>query len=265
MTRRHAGQLAVVLSTLAIIGGVCMPHGAPDWYNIGARDTLHGMSDMGELAARLGSIDTFERAGNVVWLSGFENGLGEWQYGSVGTGGSLVVSTQEVQSGSYAVRLTPGSDSSRLAWVTKRFPYPALSRFGHEVAFTWNTGLDSVEVQTVLLDGSEWTQWILKFSQTDGKVYYFNSAGGWTELDTMPNWLTESKLFHVVKLVVDLEAKQYVRCLVDHKGYPMPGIDARVETSLVAPRLVFNLEVHGPAGGNPAIYADNVIFTQNAP
>ena len=58
-----------------------MGHGYPDYGTQGPVSTVHSIQDLGELAVRLGSIVTFDRRGNVLWLDGFDSGIGAWSKG----------------------------------------------------------------------------------------------------------------------------------------------------------------------------------------
>jgi hypothetical protein len=242
-----------------------MGHGTPDWWGTEPTATTHKVSDLGELAARLGSIDTFDRRGDVVWLSGFENGLGEFRVVSGGTGASVVISTTATQRGAYSCKLTAGSSAPFLASISKLVPYPALSKFGTEAAFTWNTGISFLTLEMWLYNGTNYTRFAIKFDQVNSKIYYLNSVGGWTEIGNLPPWTTSNWIFHVAKLVVDLEAGVYARLIVDNTTHLFFSISGEVVASAVQPYLYSLVAMEGPGGTNPSIYVDNLIITQNEP
>jgi len=242
-----------------------MGHGTPDWWGTEPTATVHKVSDLGELAARLGSIDTFDRRGDVVWLSGFEDGLAEFIPVRTGAGSDRNISTTTACKGAYSLKLTIGSNAEDMSGVEKWVPYPALSGFGGEVSFTWNTGLDRLEIWLILYDGTNRTYFAVNLSQTNGKIYYRNSAGGWTEIDSLPAWATATDLFHVAKLAIDLSTGKYMRLTLDNTGYSLAGISAEAPLSAVQPNLLFSVRAYGPGVTTPTIYVDDMIITQNEP
>ncbi|MDP2107143.1 MAG: hypothetical protein Q8J76_14195, partial [Desulfobulbaceae bacterium] len=103
------------------------------------------------------------------------------------------------------------------------------------------------------------------FDRTNGGIYYFNSLGGWTLIDTLPPWATATYLFHVAKLDVDLDTLEYVSLIIDGAGYSLAGISGRSAASASQPYFVFAVNVYGPGGTNPVLYVDDMIITQNEP
>ena len=50
-----------------------MASGHPDGGEGGETQIIHTVQDVGELAARLGSVSAYFRSGNVVWFDDFED------------------------------------------------------------------------------------------------------------------------------------------------------------------------------------------------
>lgn len=242
-----------------------MGHGTPDWWGSEPGETTFMVQDVGELAARLGSIDVFDRRGNVVWLSGFENGLGEFYSVTSGAGASVLLSTATAHRGAYSCKLTTGSDIEKMASIMKVIAYPALSKFAGEGAFTWNTGIADLQFLLILYDGTNSYTFAVRFSQALGQIHYLNSAGGWTLIDTLPPWATATYLFQVAKLTVDLETGKYRNLILGDTGYDLSGISGYTVASATQPYLVFSIQLTGPGATNPSIYVDDVIITQNEP
>ena len=62
-----------------------MAHGHPDYGGAAPLATVYTLQDLAELAARLGSIDVFDRRGNVLLLDDFESGIKKWLFGGTGS------------------------------------------------------------------------------------------------------------------------------------------------------------------------------------
>ena len=218
-----------------------------------------------ELAAVLSFAKRHDRRGNVLWLSSFENGLGEFYTAVNGTLASVSLSTAVALSGAYSCKLTAGSDSEKRAGVFKVISYPILSKVGGQAAFTWDTTIDHLLLDFSLYDGTNYTTFSVKFDPSLGKMQYFNSVSGWTDIAALPAWTTATYLFHVAKIVVDLDTGKYVRLIVDDTEYSLANISAYTTSSGVQPYLTFSIMVVGPGTTNPALYVDDVIITQNEP
>jgi hypothetical protein len=242
-----------------------MAHGTPDWWGTEPTATTHKVSDMGELAARLGSIVTFDRRGDVVWLSGFENGLAEFTKVRISDESNRNISTEAAYMGAYSLKLIIGSNTGDMSGIEKWLAYPALSKFGGEFAFTWHTDLDYLDVFFYFYDGINRTEFTIRFSDTNKKIYYLDSGGNLAEIDNLPAWVTTKEEFEVAKLVVDLEAGEYVRLILNNISYPLTGILGKVTSVAVRPMLIFAVRAYGPGATTPTIYLDNLIITQNEP
>jgi len=92
-------------------------HGAPDWWGTEQTSTVHLVQDVGELAARLGSIVTFDRRGNVIWLTSFEDGLQGTSFGVDHVDSKGTLSTNRALGGAYSIRLDPrGAADAYVNW-----------------------------------------------------------------------------------------------------------------------------------------------------
>ena len=63
-----------------------MARSGPDWGLRGGKATVFPLTDMAELAARLRSIDVYDRAGDVIALDDFQSGIDQWEHSGSGSG-----------------------------------------------------------------------------------------------------------------------------------------------------------------------------------
>ena len=73
-----------------------------------------------ELAARLGSPDTFDRRGDVLWMDDFESGL-KWRTSLLGTGSLIDLTATMAASGGKCCRLVTGSANNDYAYLLRHF------------------------------------------------------------------------------------------------------------------------------------------------
>ena len=94
-----------------------MARGGPDYGASSARYTIFPVTDLGELAVRLGSPVAYDRQGNVIYTESFENGLAGWDTDTSGAGASVDVSFGRGVHGAWAGRLVAGSDAAPIDHV----------------------------------------------------------------------------------------------------------------------------------------------------
>lgn len=250
---------------LGMLGGYIMGHGYPPWSGVKKETVFSLPIDMAELAARLGSIVTFDRRGDVLWLTDFDHGLAEIYTVASGIGSDHCLSTITTYRGAYSLKLIPGSADGDYAAATKLLPYPVLSKFGLEASFTWHADVDYLYLRIIIFSGTQRSWWEIRLHETDGKIYYYDEDGNIQEIDDLPNWLTSTYIFHTAKLVVDAETGNYVRLIVDDTGYPLGDYSGEVVDDATPPDMRCTISVYTTVGNNPPIYVDGVIITQNEP
>jgi hypothetical protein len=112
-----------------------MVHGHPDWGEGAIVSTIYRVMDLGELAVRLGSIDTFDRRGNVIFLENFEAGYLKWATSINGTGSSVSLVAGIARSGEHSCLLVGGPGVGRFADVTRSVAIPVIGKLGGEISF----------------------------------------------------------------------------------------------------------------------------------
>jgi len=242
-----------------------MPRDLPDYGALSAQATVYEITDLGELAARLGSIVTFDRRGDVLFLDAFEDGLVHWATKALGMGAGVELSAARARYGQFSVHLTAGSDSSRYGRIAHIMPVPVESGLGLEVGFSLAS-----EGQYLLLvmewlgpAASMWFQVRWRDDNHDLQVY--EGAGVWTTFAAGLDLQQGATLFHDIKMVGDLTSGDYLRCLVDDKEYDLSAYSAVTVAGANTPRVNLYVYNYGRSGENDEIYVDDVIVTQNEP
>lgn len=242
-----------------------MAHGQRDWSNIGAETTVHGMADMAELAARLGSPVTFNREGNVLYMDTFEWGIRPWAQTTAGTGAEIRTSNVWHKFGAYSCALVCGSDGGQIAKIDRWFPYPVLTKTGLEFSFTRDAYFDNLRVILMLFDGSRRYQFYLIYDLDDATIQIRTSAGWKTVVSNLTLAAFGTSLFHVFKLVCDFDTKKYVRLIVNETETNLSAYTAFSGTNTTTPSMQAWIEARGDSGNNSVVYVDDVVITQNEP
>lgn len=242
-----------------------MVHGTPDWGLTAGQATVYQLTDLGELAVRLGSIVSFDRRGDVVWLDDFEDGANKWEVAVAGTGAAVAISTARARNGAQSILLTAGSDGARYAQIGHFQAIPSLSNLGVEFSFAHIAALDNLLLELDVNTGSRLLTPRIRYDEVNSLILYKDAAGVDQELGPSNFFTADWYRFSTIKLVVDLEAEEYVRLIVDLTVFNMAGIPLAAEDNSAAGNASTTIRNTGDAGFNNKVYVDDVILTQNEP
>ncbi len=137
-----------------------MVHTLPDYTSKWKTQTVTAIADNAELAARLKSIVTFDRRGNIIWMDDFEGAILLWETALSGTDAAIAISAASAHQGSTSCKLTAGKTATRYAIIRKDLAPVKESRFGLECCFT-------VEDKTHKM--------VLAISRWDGHDYWYGA------------------------------------------------------------------------------------------
>lgn len=221
-----------------------------------------------ELAARLWSINTYDRRGNIVFMDNFDEPVIKWNPIEYGGDSSVALSTLYSRVAGNSVKLFVDTGLDFYAAIYKYIPLPIETKLGMEASFTIPTDIDRVGITFGLYTGNELHESGFFYSRTEDKLYLYNVAIG-TPIDIVAsdvNPFASNFLFHNMKLVIDYNTKKYLRVMFDNKEYDVSDVAYKVTsphhwgTSLVIGLWAINNNV-----GTPVVYVDDAICTQNEP
>jgi len=242
-----------------------MPRGQPDFGLYTGTPVASGISDPGEAAARLGSINVYDRRGWTVWMDDFEAPGSKWEVLASGGGATMVLSTARAWTGIQSAYLYTAAVAGRWSQMTKWLNPIRQGKIG--VEFWTNLSTFTPGYLALLLyiyDGINLSTAELRLDSRERSARIV--TGGVDRL-VAENcfFLNPLTAFIPVKLVVDTDTDYYTRLLIqereiDLSAYPLaPG--AVTTDSVIDARLRL---VGGVAGAQYA-YTDDFIFTQNEP
>lgn len=243
-----------------------MPHGQPDYGMYAEKRTTYGLADMGELAARLGSIVTFDRRGDVIWYEDFEDTYNKWTLLSGVDTGTVAQSNERARRGDNSLKITTGALSGGATGSYHQEPYPVLSKVGFEAHCHIYHATITFRVRVSIYTGTQRLRGGLAYDKPNTKWQYHNSGGTWTDLITGVDYPTGNTLFVPCKLVIDPTAQTYVRGIFSNREEDMSAIGLQVTADLVtAPHI--EVYIYGLSAGtaNQICYFDDIIITQNEP
>ena len=242
-----------------------MVHTLPDYTTKYKMATIFGQIDTGELAARLGGINIFDRRGDTVFQDNFETVLLKWILDTGGGDGTGVLSSEYARNGDQSVKLTSSTGAENFAVIYKYLPVCVGTKIGFEISFTSHVDVDRILTDVGIYDGTTYHHATAGVSITDDRVYLINSAGAPVILSPALKLYNYVYSFHTLKLVFDYSTGYYTRVIFDDQTFDASSYAIETSGSNIARRMWFGLWCINSKAGNPSIYVDDAIITQNEP
>jgi len=242
-----------------------MAHGTPDYGVTAGQRTTYQLTDLGELAARLGSIDTHDRRGDVIWMDGFENGIAKWGSSLIGVGASFAASVARARNGSTSGLLKPGNGINDTSQIFHRGPIPVYSRLGFELSVSRPAEEMILSWGIDVYDGTNLMRCQVLWRSDTDVLQYADGALGATNFATGIDLLADASLFHTGKLVVNPTSQRYQRFTLNGTTYDLSTKTPDIVADATLPHLRVAFQEEPLAVNTTGVYVDDVIVTQNEP
>lgn len=242
-----------------------MPHGAPDWAEMAPRTTIYGGIDLAELAVRLGSIVSFDRRGDVVYLDDFQSGIEGYTYDLYGTDAAKEWSTETKKTGGLCLKLTGGKDAECRVDFMRGLHPSALKKIGFEFSWTFFINIDRMSIILKRRTGTESIEYSVRYDQVNEKLEYRGSDDEWHDIATGRLCTVRLDAFNTWKLVADFEEEEFVRFILNETEYDLSGIAPFREPDASVPHTLIQGILKSRETFNDVAYIHDVILTQNEP
>jgi hypothetical protein len=240
-----------------------MVHTLPDYTSKWKINKVTASTDNSELAARLGSIDTYDRRGNIIWMDDFESATQRWTYLLDGGRGSIVTSAEKCWMGSSSYKIVTGAQVDDYAYITKYFSIPSSSRIGIELHVHPVGTLNTISVFIYGDDGVNQYNSELYYDVANDTVSYLNSGGGYTPLKTDVLFVAGEDIWIPLKLVIDWDTKKYIRAIVEDLDTDLSAQALQTGATTGLKNIIISIRFKTTVAAAKTMYLDNVIFTQN--
>lgn len=242
-----------------------MSRGQPDYAAQAPKEVAASVSDMGEIAARLGSIVTYDKRGDVVDLDDFEEPVLRWQTASGGTGSYVILDSFSVKSASQAVKLHSASEAYGTAGIGKDYSILASEVLGFE--FSFSNLSDNIFLSTLfeVYDGTNLKIAGIRYDPNLDKLYIYDSTGGYVLFISDLPLVSSNFIFHTLKIVVDFSTGYYKRLLLDNVEYDISDIAIYPHGNTSAPMVYSYMGIANMAAIGGDVWIDDVILTQEEP
>jgi len=242
-----------------------MAHTRPDYSTKQKMATIYGDVDNAELAARLNSPITFDRRGNIVFYEDFTSALLQWGTASGGVGAAWNIDATTSLINGTSLKITVGSGAGTNTSISRMFSILPFKRIGFEAAFTMHAGLDEFEINLRAYDGTNYFAGRAAVDRANTRVEINDDAGANVDLASPVGTYSNVRLFHVLKLVVDLQTSSYVRVIYDNNEYDASAYGLQTVASGNDPYILWTLLYRTSAAATRDVNIDRLILTQNEP
>jgi len=248
---------------IILIGVLIMARGAPDDSNVKVGKDVFRLDDLAELAVRIGSPVTYNRAGNVLLIDGFESGISAWKKGLFGVGVSIEASNELSYEGGTACRMESGTGATPLAQINRFIPVHSPCRMGFQVFFAPDDDLYSFRIAMLYGLAPNTHNFTINYRHTTGELHYYTAGPAFLPLASPGIQYHDSNNWHNMKLVVDTETGEYVRLYFDDVAYDMAGLLPYTQVRVDGPMQYVSIHSWGTAIQSGNTFVDSVIVTYN--
>lgn len=242
-----------------------MPHGQADFGMYAVKETVGSMADNAELAARLGSIVTLDRRGDVVFLEDFEAPILNWTGEGDGADDIQRLYPDKAFMGSQCVLLGTSDTTGNQSYIVRRFFLTLNQRYGLEARIQ-RIGADVLcDIEIWIYKGGKVYRAKWRYDAPNNKLFIWDSTGNYKEIAADIDAGTIYEEWWPAKLVIDSQTMKYVRGLFLGVEYDLSDEAMEEDDTLVPDGISIYALVTTPTNTIRGACFDNIILTQNEP
>lgn len=237
----------------------------PDYHKYLPNSIRLSLQDMGELAARLGSIVTYDRRGEVVWFDNFSHGISKYTILLSGTDSSAVLGVVRTGRSGYNMKQVIGTTGNKYVQCYTNVTLLELSKIGMEIAAYFTINPSHFIMGIYHFDGSKRHTYFVKIDTQNKKLYVQNSAGTYIEVSTIPRIDNPDGTIHNFKIIIDTDNQVYVRMQINSLSYDLTVYSHKEDNDSSAPGIMVYFATFGTGGPSEVGTINHVILTSNEP
>jgi len=242
-----------------------MAHGHEDWGAFAQVSTIYTVQDMGELAARMGSLALFDRRGNLCLSDDFESTTLKWGSDTLGANSARARSTTSAFMGDASMALTAGPDIDDYAKIYNSVGWIKAGKLGLEFVYNLPDNNVMLELHLRIHTGSTQLNAKVRYDSYNYLLQYFDQSSTWQTFATAVHVEPETYRYYAIKFVADMVNKVYTRCIFNGIEYDLSAYSIQETAGATAPLLEVFISHHRLLDTTETVYIDNVLLTQNEP
>lgn len=182
---------------------------APDSFQYNKAVERGILSDMAELAARLGSPNTFTRTGVTIFQDNFSNGLDEWFVSSNPPIGQSIISLENGGHNGVSCHLDIGDNPNNSAILYRYFAVPELAKTGIELAVEFPQYFDTFDFYLYLYHAAGQAIGWIRYDLASQSFQYYDENSAFVSFATLDIQQANYHRYDQMKLIVDFEDFTY--------------------------------------------------------
>lgn len=237
----------------------------PDWGGQYTSGAFFPLFDMAELAARLGSIFTHDRRGNLIWQTSFDNGLSAVTTQTNGAGSLVSIVTTPTDTGNFACKLTAPAVAAGFAQISKTTSLPVSSRYGFSARLIGPDQGGPFTFHTQINRGTTQYAGAVRATGVVPTTVALLMPAGYTDIFTTDFDFPSTLGYEFFKLVVDVETGKYVRLITAFGEWDLSAYSLSQTAVSAGYSATFTIKLSAPAAVGQSAYIDDMIVTANEP
>lgn len=243
-------------------------HGGRDTPDFGVSATagrISQITDMSELAVRLGGLNWFDRLGTVLMQEGFQRGLVNWGHNSYPAAAFAVPSARYYSTIPYSAMFVTTTAIGSYSGLQRSFPFPYIANFGVEMHFKSIVAFKYLYWRLSFYDGTYCYIVQIRINYADSQLEISDETGSYVNIADLNIRIGANSPFHVVKCTFDLTNERYVRLMLDEADHNVTDVSLRKVASGISPHLDMIIMLMPVSLTVNAVWIDNIIFTTDEP
>lgn len=238
-----------------------MPSDAPDSFQYNKTVQRGILSDMAELAARLGSPNTFTRTGVTLFQEDFSNGISSWLNLSYQTGSYVALDIENGEIGGCSARLHAANLANAYGSIFRYFAVPELKKAGVELAIDFPYYFDFLWIGFTIGTIEGEFEGSVRYYLSSQEFKYEQDSSTYVSFATVNLSADGNPRFDRMKLVIDLETMYYHSFRYNQSLNSLANIPLHQLSTDPSNRLGIKVLGSSDSGGTADFYIDWIILT----
>lgn len=238
---------------------------SPDYSKYLPGSVRFSLQDMSELAVRLGSIDSYDRRGEIVWSDDFSKGIGRYTNLLGGANGSVTLVSFKPGLSGYNMLQQPDTTGSQYAAsyvnVTSLLP----NKTGLEFSVGWIYPTPFFDMYLYFYNGTTEYIYAVRLDGVNYLLYYLDQTNSFVQNVSLFRLDDPDKCDHHCKMVLDTSTGKYIRFQLDGNSYDLSNFSAFSQASASAARFTIFFVTTGNGTAAQRSYINHIILTANEP
>ena len=240
-----------------------MPRGTPDWYNAGQSNIAVSLSDMGELAVRLGSPVSFDRSGKTIYFDEFSHFDGLYTVSNSGGVSDFQADTARYEYGGGSAKAVIGVGTANWCNLTRYFRMWGGKYLSCEIALNTDyiPNILGFTIDVVYQGILHYA--IVKIIDDMKTFQVFRTGGVYETFKTFTTTPYVTTMFNVLRLIYDIEEETYVGFTFNDQTFSLTDYVLHTTTDNSGHKFLFTLVVFGHSTQQLSAWLDRIIISED--